>query len=99
MTKIMLLGAFVFAAFTLASVTMPSPAVMAWEEARHSSMAHTDVAKSDDGFGSHCRVIQLDTIEIVGRVPTDEVLRQHAEYTIGTATFVEDGKTVIYATR
>lgn len=53
MTKIMCLGAVVFALSTLASVSLTPPVVVAWDAARHQS-----------------HVIVLDTIEIVGKVPT-----------------------------
>lgn len=86
----MVLGFAVLCLSAFASLTMTSPAVLAWEE-RHEARETTRPE-------SH--VIVLDTIEIVGRVPVVvETLRSHEEYTVGTTHIVADGEAIIYASR
>lgn len=45
-------------------------------------------------------VIDLGTIEIVGRVPqVVETIRSHEEYMVGDTRIVADGEAIIYASR
>lgn len=45
-------------------------------------------------------VIELDTIEIIGRVPqVVETIHSHEEYDVGDTHIVADGTAIIYASR
>lgn len=76
MTKIMALGFAVLLLSTVASVTMPSPAVLAWDAARHSTANEVERivtppssydVTNPDGTVTHIEIEESTTIIYASR--------------------------------